>query len=63
MSWVGARGVVPLAAALSLPLVTAPARCSRSGNLVLFLTTAVIVSPWSFRASRSLRWSDGRGSP
>ncbi|TNC23993.1 Na+/H+ antiporter [Amycolatopsis alkalitolerans] len=39
VSWAGARGVVPLAAALSIPL-TAPAEYR---ELVLLLTTAVIV--------------------
>ncbi|HKS48692.1 MAG TPA: Na+/H+ antiporter [Amycolatopsis sp.] len=39
VSWAGARGVVPLAAALSIPL-TAPAEYR---DLVLLLTTAVIV--------------------
>ncbi|GAA5160114.1 MULTISPECIES: Na+/H+ antiporter [Amycolatopsis] len=39
VSWAGARGVVPLAAALSIPLTSPP----EHGDLVLLLTTAVIV--------------------
>jgi monovalent cation/hydrogen antiporter len=38
VSWAGARGVLPLAAALSIPLTTGSER-----DLVLLLTTAVIV--------------------
>jgi monovalent cation/hydrogen antiporter len=40
VSWAGARGVLPLAAALSIPLATP----HRQRDLVLLLTTAVIVA-------------------
>jgi NhaP-type Na+/H+ or K+/H+ antiporter len=43
VSWAGARGVVPLAAALSLPVVTLDGSALPSRDLVLLLTTAVIV--------------------
>ena len=42
VSWAGARGVVPLAAALSIPLTTNTAALP-GRDLVLLLTTAVIV--------------------
>jgi CPA1 family monovalent cation:H+ antiporter len=43
VSWSGARGVVPLAAALSIPLVLGEATRPGDRDLVLVLTTAVIV--------------------
>ncbi|WP_326835067.1 Na+/H+ antiporter [Amycolatopsis rhabdoformis] len=43
VSWAGARGVVPLAAALSLPVVALDGAQLPSRDLVLLLTTAVIV--------------------
>jgi CPA1 family monovalent cation:H+ antiporter len=43
VSWAGARGVVPLAAALSIPLVTDSGTLLPQRDLVLLLTTAVIV--------------------
>ena len=43
VSWAGARGVVPLAAALSLPVLTLDGSALPSRDLVLLLTTAVIV--------------------
>jgi Na+/H+ antiporter len=43
VSWAGARGVVPLAAALSLPLTVADGSALPARDLVLLLTTAVIV--------------------
>jgi CPA1 family monovalent cation:H+ antiporter len=43
VSWAGARGVVPLAAALSIPHVTAGGTPLHDRDLVLLLTTAVIV--------------------
>jgi monovalent cation/hydrogen antiporter len=42
VSWAGARGVLPLAAALSVPLAAGSGAGDR--NLVLLLTTAVIVA-------------------
>ena len=43
MSWAGTRGVVPLAAALSIPLTTASGTPLPRRDLVLVLATAVIV--------------------
>jgi monovalent cation/hydrogen antiporter len=43
VSWAGARGVVPLAAALSIPLTTSNGTALPGRDLVLLLTTAVIV--------------------
>lgn len=43
LSWAGARGVVPLAAALSIPVVTADGVPLPYRELVLLLSTAVIV--------------------
>ena len=43
VSWAGARGVVPLAAALSIPLVTSDGTVLDDRSLVLLLTTAVII--------------------
>jgi Na+/H+ antiporter len=43
VSWAGARGVVPLAAALSLPVATLDGSALPARDLVLLLTTAVIV--------------------
>jgi len=43
VSWAGARGVVPLAAALSLPVAALDGSPLPSRDLVLLLTTAVIV--------------------
>jgi monovalent cation/hydrogen antiporter len=43
VSWAGARGVVPLAAALSLPLSTSSGAPLPGRDLVLLLTTSVIV--------------------
>jgi CPA1 family monovalent cation:H+ antiporter len=43
VSWAGTRGVVPLAAALSIPLTTSSGTALPDRNLVLLLTTAVIV--------------------
>ncbi|MFJ1767471.1 Na+/H+ antiporter [Amycolatopsis sp. NPDC088138] len=43
VSWAGARGVVPLAAALSLPMATLDGSALPARDLVLLLTTAVIV--------------------
>ncbi|HEY2057284.1 MAG TPA: Na+/H+ antiporter [Amycolatopsis sp.] len=43
VSWAGARGVVPLAAALSLPVVALDGSAVPDRDLVLLLTTAVIV--------------------
>jgi Na+/H+ antiporter len=43
VSWAGARGVVPLAAALSVPLVTSSGSVLPQRDLVVLLTTAVIV--------------------
>ncbi|QKV80442.1 Na+/H+ antiporter [Amycolatopsis sp. Hca4] len=43
VSWAGARGVVPLAAALSLPVDTLDGSALPARDLVLLLTTAVIV--------------------
>lgn len=43
VSWAGARGVVPLAAALSIPLTLADGSLLPHRDLVLLLTTAVIV--------------------
>jgi Na+/H+ antiporter len=43
VSWAGARGVVPLAAALSIPLTTDSGSPLAHRELVLLLTTAVIV--------------------
>ncbi|RJQ80771.1 Na+/H+ antiporter [Pseudonocardiaceae bacterium YIM PH 21723] len=44
ISWAGARGVVPLAAALSIPLVTDAGAALPHRDLVVLLTTAVIVA-------------------
>ncbi|HEY3260444.1 MAG TPA: Na+/H+ antiporter [Pseudonocardiaceae bacterium] len=43
VSWAGARGVVPLAAALSIPLATSAGTPLPHRDLVLLLATAVIV--------------------
>jgi len=43
VSWAGARGVVPLAAALSIPLTTETGARLAERDLVLLLSTAVIV--------------------
>jgi monovalent cation/hydrogen antiporter len=43
VSWAGARGVVPLAAALSIPLTTASGSALPERDLVLVLAAAVIV--------------------
>jgi len=43
VSWAGARGVVPLAAALSIPLTTASGAALPQRDLVLVLAAAVIV--------------------
>ncbi|GAA4535656.1 Na+/H+ antiporter [Amycolatopsis samaneae] len=43
ISWAGARGVVPLAAALSLPLTALDGTPLPARDLILLLTTAVIV--------------------
>jgi Na+/H+ antiporter len=43
VSWAGTRGVVPLAAALSIPLTTSSGAVLPGRDLVLLLTTAVIV--------------------
>ena len=43
VSWAGTRGVVPLAAALSIPLTTSSGAALSDRDLVLLLTTAVIV--------------------
>lgn len=43
VSWAGARGVVPLAAALSIPLTTSSGALVPHRDLVMVLTTAVIV--------------------
>lgn len=43
VSWAGTRGVVPLAAALSIPLRTSSGAALPDRDLVLLLTTAVIV--------------------
>ncbi|MEZ0094032.1 Na+/H+ antiporter [Streptacidiphilus sp. EB129] len=43
VSWAGTRGVMPLAAALSIPLVTDDGRPLPDRPLVLVLTTAVVV--------------------
>ncbi|HEX9335080.1 MAG TPA: Na+/H+ antiporter [Pseudonocardiaceae bacterium] len=43
VSWAGARGVVPLAAALSIPLVTDDGSALPHRDLVLLLASAVIV--------------------
>jgi CPA1 family monovalent cation:H+ antiporter len=42
VSWAGARGVLPLAAALSIPLTTSAGTPLENRDLVLLLTTAVI---------------------
>jgi CPA1 family monovalent cation:H+ antiporter len=44
VSWAGARGVLPLAAALSIPLTAADGSRLAGRDLVLLLTTAVIVA-------------------
>jgi CPA1 family monovalent cation:H+ antiporter len=44
VSWAGARGVLPLAAALSIPLTAAGGAALAGRNQVLLLTTAVIVT-------------------
>jgi Na+/H+ antiporter len=44
LSWAGTRGVMPLAAALSIPLVTADGRPLADRSLVLVLTTAVVAA-------------------
>ncbi len=43
VSWAGTRGVVPLAAALSIPLTTSSGAALPGRDLVVLLTTAVIV--------------------
>jgi CPA1 family monovalent cation:H+ antiporter len=43
VSWAGTRGVVPLAAALSIPLTTSSGTALPGRDLVVLLTTAVIV--------------------
>jgi len=43
LTWAGTRGVMPLAAALSIPLVAADGRPLPGRPLVLVLTTAVVV--------------------
>ena len=43
VSWAGTRGVVPLAAALSIPLTTASGAALPQRDLVLVVTTAAIV--------------------
>src|SRR5437660_5750285 len=43
VSWAGARGVVPLAAALSIPLVTSSGALLEQRDLVVLLTTSVII--------------------
>jgi CPA1 family monovalent cation:H+ antiporter len=44
VSWAGARGVLPLAAALSIPLTSTGGTPLEGRDLVLLLTTAVIVT-------------------
>ena len=44
VSWAGARGVLPLAAALSIPLATRAGTPLENRDLVLLLTTAVIAT-------------------
>ncbi|MGH3684062.1 MAG: Na+/H+ antiporter [Pseudonocardiaceae bacterium] len=44
VSWAGARGVVPLAAALSIPLTSSDGTALPGRDLTLLLTTAVIVA-------------------
>lgn len=44
VSWAGTRGVVPLAAALSIPLTTSSTAALPGRDLVLLLSTAVIVT-------------------
>jgi len=43
VSWAGTRGVVPLAAALSIPLTSASGAPLPRRDLILVLATAVIV--------------------
>ena len=44
VTWAGTRGVMPLAAALSIPLVAADGAALPGRSLVLVLTTAVVVA-------------------
>ncbi|MEY9834999.1 Na+/H+ antiporter [Streptacidiphilus sp. EB103A] len=44
VTWAGTRGVMPLAAALSIPLVAADGTALPGRSLVLVLTTAVVVT-------------------
>jgi Na+/H+ antiporter len=60
VTWAGARGVVPLAAALSIPLATDAGVPLPGRDLVLLLTTAVIVVTLlvqGFTLAPLVRWS------
>jgi NhaP-type Na+/H+ or K+/H+ antiporter len=63
VSWAGTRGVVPLAAALSIPLTSASGAPLAQRDLVLVLATAVIVVSLIVQGSLSNRWPGSPGSP
>ncbi|HEX5117941.1 MAG TPA: Na+/H+ antiporter [Pseudonocardiaceae bacterium] len=66
VSWAGARGVVPLAAALSIPLVTDAGTPLPGRDLVLLLATAVIVITLvvqGFTLEPLVRWAGVAVSP
>ncbi|MEU8006150.1 cation:proton antiporter [Catellatospora sp. NPDC049111] len=61
ISWAGARGVVPLGAALSIPLVDAAGRALPHRDLVVVLPTAVIAVSLvvqGFTLAPLVRWVD-----
>ncbi len=61
VTWAGARGVVPLAAALSIPLPTESGQPLEGRSLILVLAIAVIVISLVVRASHSARLCRGAG--
>ena len=63
VSWAGARGVVPLAAALSIPLTSASGATLPRRDLILAIATAVIVVSLIVQGLTLNRWSGGPGSP
>jgi hypothetical protein len=57
MSWAGTRGVVPLAAALSIPLTAANGTPLPQRDLLLVLAVTVIVTSLTFQGRPWNRWS------
>jgi len=62
-SWTGTRGVVPLAAALSIPLTSASGAPLPQRDLILVLATAVIVVSLVVQGLTWNRWSAWPGWP